>query len=160
MKGYLDKKPRILVYKQTILPLVEYVSFMLCFNNIRDVDKLQKLQNRCLRSCLDIYNPMEIGTVQLHELVRVNKLNIRREAHLLNMMFFLKLNNKFKKDSTRVTRNADRHEFKIEIVHKDIYAKSPYFRGVALWNGIPIECQNLFDIRMFKTNIKKHLNMF
>ena len=82
------------MYKQTILPLVEYVSFMLSFNNSGVVEKLQKLQNRCLRSCLDIYDPMEIRSIQLHEMVRVNKLNVRRDAQLLNMMFSLKVNNK------------------------------------------------------------------
>ena len=37
------------MYKQTIFPLVEHVSFMLCtcLNN-KHVDKLQKIQNRCL----------------------------------------------------------------------------------------------------------------
>ena len=43
IRNYLDKHTRILVYKQTILPLVEYVSFILCLNNVRDVNKLQKL---------------------------------------------------------------------------------------------------------------------
>ena len=35
-------------HKQTILPLVEYVSFMLCLNSACDIEKLQKLRNRCL----------------------------------------------------------------------------------------------------------------
>ena len=65
-----------------------------------------------------------------------------------------------KKDSVRVTRNANRYEFKTDIVHKDIYTKSPYFKGVSLWNNIPIDCQNLVDGKTFKNNIKKHLNMF
>ena len=55
---------------------------------------------------------MEIGTDRLHELVRVSRLNVRREAQLFNMMFSFKSKNKFKKDHTRATRNADRFEFK------------------------------------------------
>ena len=124
------------------------------------MDKLQKSQNRCLRSCFDIYDPMEIGTLREHELVMVNTLNIRREAQLLNIMLSLKLKNKYKTDSARVTRNADRFELKTYIVHKDIYAKSPYFRGVSLWNSLPIDYQNLLDSRTFKNNIKKLLNIF
>ena len=133
IRKYLDKNTRILVYKQTILPLFEYVSFMLCLYNACDVNKLQKLQNRCLRSCLDIYDPMEMGTLRLHELVRVNMLSTRHEVQLLNKMFSFKLNNKYKKESACVTRNADRFEFRTEIVHKDIYAKSPFLhRGTSL----------------------------
>ena len=62
IKKYLDKNTHILVCKQTILPLVEYVSFMLCFNSTRDVEKLQKLQNRCLRSCLEILKLLKLMT--------------------------------------------------------------------------------------------------
>ena len=45
IKKYIDSKTRILVYKQTILPLVEYVSFILLLNRACDIEKLQKLQN-------------------------------------------------------------------------------------------------------------------
>ena len=41
IRKYMDINTRVLVYKQTILPLVEYVSFMLCLNNVGEVDKLQ-----------------------------------------------------------------------------------------------------------------------
>ena len=75
----MDKNTRVLVYKQTILPLVKYASFM-CLNNGRDVDKLQKLQNRCLRLCFDVYDPVEMGILRLHELARVNMLDVRRDV--------------------------------------------------------------------------------
>ena len=132
IKKYLDLTTRILVYKQTILPLVEYVSFMLCINNVRDVEKLQKIQNRCLRSCFNIHNPMDIGIQRLHQEARVNMLNLRRDAELLNIMFSLKSNNKYKKESVRTTRSIDCYVFNTKIVHKDIYAKSPFHCGVSL----------------------------
>ena len=56
----MDNTTQILVNKQTILPLVEYVSFMLCLDSARDIEKLQKLQMRSLRLYLDIYKPMEL----------------------------------------------------------------------------------------------------
>ena len=56
----MNIETRTLVNKQTVLPLVEYVSFALNFNNSYDVDKLQKLQNRDLRLCYDIYNPQNL----------------------------------------------------------------------------------------------------
>ena len=40
IKKFLNTETRVLVYKQTILPLAEYVSFVLCLNNKHDVDKL------------------------------------------------------------------------------------------------------------------------
>ena len=44
----------------------------LCLNNSLDVEKLQKLQNRCLRMCFDINNPRDISIVQLHERARLS----------------------------------------------------------------------------------------
>ena len=45
IKNYLNVKTRVLVYKQTVLPFVEYISSLLFLNRKLDVDKLQKLQN-------------------------------------------------------------------------------------------------------------------
>ena len=59
---YLDVKTRILVYKQTILPLVEYISFMLLINRKHDTDELQ---NRTLRLCYNINNPIDIGIIRI-----------------------------------------------------------------------------------------------
>ena len=121
MRKYLDIRTRTLVYKQTILLLVEYVSFMLCLNSSCDAEKLQKLQNsyRCLRSCFNVYCPIDRGTQRLHNDARVNTLSVRRDVQLLNIMFFLKTNEKYQKGSVCVTRNIDRYLFKTEIVHKD-----------------------------------------
>ena len=66
IKRYIAIDTRILIYKQTILPLVEYVSFMLYLNSNQEVDKLQKLQNRCLRMCLNINNPRDMSVNMLH----------------------------------------------------------------------------------------------
>ena len=160
IRKYLDKNTRVLVYKQTILPLVEYASFMLCLNTVRDVDKVQKLQNRCLRLCFDVYDPVEMEILRLHELARVNMLDVRRDVQLLNIMFSLRLANKYKKENVRHTRSTEHFEFTTEICHKGIYVKSPYYKGVCLWNSIPIGYQNMIDSRCFKSSIKKHLNIF
>ena len=133
---------------------------MLCLNIARNIDKFQKLQNRYLRSCYNIYNPLEIGTDRLHHISRVNNFSLRRDIQLLNIMFLFKSCDKYKKESTRVTRNIDRFIFKTDIVHKEVHSKSPFYCGVALWNQTPLECQNLIEGRTFKIAIKKHLNIY
>ena len=160
IRKYMDTNTRVLVYKQTILPLVEYVSFMLCLNSAGVVDKLQKLQNRCLRFCLNINNPLELSVVRLHQTARVNMLEVRRDVQLLNLMYSLKSNNRFKKECERVTRNVDKYVFHTEIVHKDVYAKSPYFKGVNLWNGLSADLQNQRSGHEFKLSIKRHFDIY
>ena len=101
-----------------------------------------------------------MGIDLVHYTARVNKLDVRRDVQLLNIMFSLKMKNLYKKDSVRYTRNVDRYVFKTDITHKDIYGKSPYLYGVSLWNTLPFECQNLTDSRTFKIKIKKLLNIY
>ena len=133
---------------------------MMCLNTVGEVEKLQTLQNRCMRFSLDIGNPLELGVDRLHQITRVNMLDVRRKVQLLNLMHSLKLNNMYKKDGVRVTRSTDRYVFYTDIVHKDVYAKSPYFKGVALWNDLPIELQIKHSRHEFKLCIKRHLNIF
>ena len=89
IKNYLHTKTRILVYKQTVLPLVEYVSFLLFFNGKTNTDKLQRLQNRALRLCYDVIDPKTVSTNDLHTRAHLNYLGERRELHLLNLMYDL-----------------------------------------------------------------------
>ena len=159
IKKYINNATRILVYKQTILPLVEYVSFLLCLNSKHDVDKLQKLQNRCLRMCLDIQNHRDFSVVRLHEITRISKLDVRREIQLLNIMYYLKCENQFKRNVIRDTRSIDRYVFETDIVHTSIYAKSPYFIGVSLWNDLPKHAHTMTDKYKFKDYIKRHLTV-
>ena len=148
---------RILVYKQTILPLVEYVSFILCLSNKHEVEKMQKLQNRCLRMCFDINNSRNISVSRLHDIARVSKLDVRRDIQLCNIMHTLKCNGYYKKDGLRETRRTAKYVFKTDIVHTDIYAKSPYLKGVTLWNSLPQKIQTLYDKVNFKISVKGEL---
>ena len=75
IKQFINRDTCVLVYKQTILPLVEYVSFMLHLNNKHDADKLQKLQNRCLRMCFDVINTRDVTVQRLHEMAYINMLD-------------------------------------------------------------------------------------
>ena len=49
------------MYKQTILPLVEYAGFLLNLNRKHDTEKLQKLQNRALRLCYNAQNSRDVS---------------------------------------------------------------------------------------------------
>ena len=103
---------------------------------------------------------MEVSVVRLHQIARVNKLDVRRDVQLLNLIFLLKTNKMYRRDGVRVTRNIDRYIFYTDIVHKDVYAKSLYFKGVLLWNSLPLDLQLKPSGQEFKTCIKRHLNIF
>ena len=160
IKKYISVDTRILVYKQTILPLVEYVSYKLCLNTCHEVDKLQKLQNRCLRMCLNINNPRDMSVAMLHNTTRVSELSVRRDVQLSNLMYVLKCNGQYQKEGIRNTRSTERYIFESDIVHSGTCAKSPYYEGATLWNHIPMNLQRLPDKCKFKNGIKKHFNAY
>ena len=160
IKRYINLDTRILVYKQTILPLVEYVSYILCLSTKHDVDKLQKLQNGCLRMCFDIKDPRDMSVSLLHSAARINKLDLRRDIQLLNIMFILKSNDQYKRDGVRNTRSTDKYIFQTDIGHMSIYDRSPYIKGVSLWNHLPENIQQITEKHKFKNKIKRHFSIY
>ena len=80
---YMNTEIRILVYKQTIMPLVEYVSFTLNLNTLHECEKLQRMQNKALRMCYNIHDPRDVGILNLHTNARIDMLKKRWDNHLL-----------------------------------------------------------------------------
>ena len=60
IRKYLNTETSLLVYKQTVLPLTEYVCFVMSLKSKHEFEKLQRLQNRALRMCYSIPNPRDI----------------------------------------------------------------------------------------------------
>ena len=150
IKRFLDTPTRVLVYKQTIMPLVEYVSYMLNMNNNQEVEKLQRLQNRALRMCFNINNPMDIGINVLHDRAKIKKLKSRRDMSLLCLMYDLKQMRLYEYIGERVTRQGDKYTFRTDISATSIYGRSPYYTGSKLWNSLPAHVQNARTKAQFK----------
>ena len=154
IRRFLPEATRILVYKQTILPLVEYVSYMLFFNRKIDVDKFQKLQNRALHMCFDIYDPRDISLVDLHKNAKLLTLQARRDIHLINLMFDLRDVEGYINVPVVETRQANKIIFKLDRADCDVYKRSPYNVGGGLWNDLPAEIQLLENKMTFKDKIR------
>ena len=139
---------------------VPSLSYILCLSTKHDVDKLQKLQNRCLRMCFDIKDPRDMSVSLLHSAARINKLDLRRDIQLLNIMFILKSNDQYKRDGVRNTRSTDKYIFQTDIGHMSIYDRSPYIKGVSLWNHLPENIQQITERHKFKNKIKRHFSIY
>ena len=66
LRYLLDKHSTLLVYKQAILPYIDYVSFVLVSCNIGKRKDLQILQNNVLRICLRYRLADRVSIEQLH----------------------------------------------------------------------------------------------
>ena len=85
IRKYLTVKASLNIYKTTIIPYFDYGDFVYEAANKSMTEKLQRIQNRCLKTCLNV-NIRE-STDLIHRQARVNLLEDRRSTHLLNMMF-------------------------------------------------------------------------
>ena len=153
IRKYLNFETRVLVYKQTVLPLTEYVSFVMTLNNKHDVEKLQKLQNRALRMCFNIYDHKDITISRLHELGNVDLLYKRRMLQLMNMMYENKIRSMHERIGVRNTRQTDKYIFDINLVNLELYSRSPYYIGSKFWNGLPKPVQDLNTKEKYKRAI-------
>ena len=90
MRTFLSVRAAIMVYKGTILPLLEYGDVFLSATSVKNRKKLQTLQNKGLRCALN--KGIETGSEDLHSEANLLKLHYRREQHLLNYMYDWSLN--------------------------------------------------------------------
>ena len=81
LRRYLNTRVAVQRYKSMVLPYFDYANILYNKANSSDLDKLQRMQNRCLRLCLgqDRY----FSTDQAHKTAMVPFLADRRSAHLL-----------------------------------------------------------------------------
>ena len=89
VKKYLNDGTALLIYKSMIkLPYLDYADVVFDKAYSKDLDKPQRLQNRCLKICAsrDRLFSMDLA----HKLANTPFLSDRREAHTLNFMYKIK----------------------------------------------------------------------
>ena len=117
--------------------------------------KLQTLQNHGLRICENIRDPRGVDIDLLHGRLNVTKIETTETRQLLCLL------HKHSKDANnvlikpRVLRGMNRIKLKVMRVKKDIYAKSPLFRGAPLWDGLDDHTQKLNTHKEFLAAIKR-----
>ena len=86
----------------------------------------------------------------------VQSLMVRRKEHLLMTMFAQKDNIDYvdKNRPDRLLRNHNGTKFKIKATRNYKVHKSPYYRGVHLWEKLPVVTWTLPSKKEFKNNIR------
>ena len=78
-------KAAVIVYKGTLLPLLEYGDIFLTGASVANKKRLQILQNKGLRCALN--KDIDTSIDDLHSEANLLKLKFRREQHMLNYMY-------------------------------------------------------------------------
>ena len=159
IRKYITPKCAVLIYKQTILPLLDYAGFLLNSCNISDRDDLQVLQNDCLRICYNVYRRDHILISTLHREANLLILDQRRKIQLLSLMYKHKSMYDVQHIFPRATRGADKYKFEVERYNVIKYKNCPYYKGAELWNALPrhvIESTTFFEFKKNVLSLYRH----
>ena len=153
IKYYITDDAATKIYKTMILPYAEYGDIFFINANNQQLKKLQTLQNRALRICLNVplHTPVEI----LHQSVQIPMLKIRREVHLRNFMYKMKFNIKFLNMRDIRTRLHDAPVFEIMKPNCEKFKQNVFYIGAISWNILSIQNRNIETYEEFKNQQKK-----
>ena len=139
LRYLVDKKSAILVYKQTILPFLDYVGFVLLSSNIGMRRELQLLQNNAVRLCLRYHLADRISVQRLHHEAKLQSVEQRGLFQLLKLLYGYSKN--VNQVPARLTRAGAKVVFDIPSRCTDKYLNSPLYKGCQIWDLLPEDVQ-------------------
>ena len=153
-RKYVDKDTCLLLYKQMVLPTMEYCPIMLDGAPAWGTPALQVQQNHALRACERIANPRDIDIDVLHANNTMEKLEERRNKQLLAHIYRLAKVPGNIVVPVRDLRGNDMIKLKARRPRKDIYYKCPLYRGCQLWNRLEADQQHQPTKALFMCSLK------
>ena len=154
----MDVSTSLLIYKQTILPIIDYLSIIVNSSTKRKIKKLQPLQNRAIRTILRLKG--YISTEEMddyHDRLHLELLENRRKYFMLKMMYKLSHFecNIDRYRPTRVLRTAPKVKMKVCFTDKERVRKSPYYLCNRLWDKLEADVQLSQNRFAFGNYLKK-----
>ena len=154
MRCFLNEKAALRVYKNMLLPVLEYGDILYTGMTKANKKKLQILQNKGLRCAMS--KDRYYGTDELHVEGKLLKLKHRREEHLLSFMYDQsKIPGNLKKKKTEgvSTRSSSKILMKTRKPLTERYKKSLAYQGPKKWNALPELIQKVPTKGIFKLQI-------
>lgn len=162
----LNMQQKIQVYKTTIEPHLNYCSTILFLSNKEDINRLQKIQNRCMRNILkvdrrysseNLLKTLEFLSVdqriKFNTLVNIFKIvNKISPEYLANK---IKLNS----DNARKATLRNRNLIQTNNATRGYTQNSLFYKGINMYNMLSNECKNANNVGIFKSTLYKNLHL-
>ena len=156
MRSFLNTKAALMVYKNMLLPMLEYGDIFLSATSIINRKRLQVLQNKGLRCAMN--KGIETSTDELHAQAGLLKLKFRREQHLLNFMFDQAQDPtllKRKPENAIRTRSSNKKLLRTKRPFTEKFKNSLAYRGPKKWNALPENCHHVQTKAAYKALVSK-----
>ena len=95
------------IYRQAILPILEYSGFLLISIIMGQKNDLHVTQNDVLRFAKNVKIPVRVSRIKLHKDAKLFSLEQRREKHLFSLMYKLSRQRKARKVTNRNVFKTD-----------------------------------------------------
>ena len=155
LRHLLNNTASVAIYKSTILPYVEYGDNIYAGAKLDLLNKIQRIQNRCLRVCLRA--PPRTSIMDLHKEAKVNLLVDRRASNLLKLAYKRKDLEPYRDTRQLPTRGHDVATMKVPQPHNTLFMKSVLYRSALAWNALPPETKAINSYPKFKYQQKTFL---
>ena len=147
----VDVKTALLMYKQTILPILDYLCIVVNSSTQVKIKKLQPLQNRAVRIIEKLVSHISTQHMNdLHVRLKLELLKDRRKRFMLKLMYKLSRDeeNVDRYRPERVLRTAPKVKMKMEFTDQERVLRSPYYACNRLWEKLDSDTQassNIFE---------------
>ena len=156
----LDKATRILVYNTIIAPHIQYCSTILFLSNKTQLERIQKLQNKCMKIIL-----RKKWRTHSNELLdELDWLSVKQQIEKDVLVFIYKirhnmlpsyLTNCFQSNEGRSYMLRNQGDLRLPLFRKSATQRSLMFDGAKLYNELPSDVKLNDDLKSFKKNCVK-----
>ena len=164
VRQFLDKGTSLLLYKTLIQPHFDYCSIIWMTGHTSQLNRLQIIQNRCLRMVLGVNSRFNRET--LYSSLKVDQLKERREKQSMIFIYKLLHNLAPQSLSSRVEfRSLDNYTLRnsntkitLPKPRTNFIGNSPSYLACSLLNNLPIYVRTANSLIVLKPSQKKSLS--
>ena len=157
MMQFFNKNTALQIFKMMILPYFDYCDVIYHGTCSNDLERLQRLQNKCLKTCLGLHQLC--GTKLVHSRAKCPELKHRRLGHIQNFMFSRQFKEGLLDNKEISTRSHDAPLFEVEFPHKESFKRSVHYSGAVAWNSLPVKVRLMDNFSAFKAHQNKMMNL-
>ena len=155
VKKRMTKNARLRMYKSHVTPVIDYADILYDNANIDILNELQRIQNKCLKTCLDMHIPTV--TEKTHAHAEMPMLNVRRKYHAEVYGYKRVQNIKYRTPVRRITRSADAPLLFYSTIKSAAYDGSPQVVCAHAWNTLDSEIRAIDHYSDFKCQAKQRM---
>ena len=153
IRKHINEATASKIFQSMIAPLIDYGDIVYSGTSQKNLDKLQALQNRGLRICINEHQSFSRDA--LHQRCKIPDLENRRIYNLRKYMFRQKENMNLVVQREIRTRRHDAIIYETSRPNLEKYKKGATYRGVIEWNGLDVDTRNIEFFKDFKIAQKK-----